>query len=84
MPVKILVVEDNFGDVRLFLNEFKELSIFTEFQVVTNGVEDLQFLQQKNDYNDVPKPDLLVLDLYLPKKDGIEVLSKMSKDQHLK
>ncbi|MGP8023882.1 MAG: response regulator [Methanobacterium sp.] len=80
----MLVVEDNFGDVRLFLNEFKELSIFTEFQVVTNGVEDLQFLQQKNDYNDVPKPDLLVLDLYLPKKDGIEVLSKMSKDQHLK
>jgi hypothetical protein len=47
IPVKILLVEDNSGDVRLFLNEFKELSIFTEFQVVTNGVEALQFLHQK-------------------------------------
>ncbi len=69
IPVKILVVEDNPGDVKLFLNEFKEISFITEFHVVTNGVEALQYLHQKDDYTNVPPPDLLVLDLYLPKKE---------------
>jgi len=83
ISVQILVVEDNPGDVKLFLNEFKEINFLAEFHVVTNGVEALQFLYKEDKYVNMPRPDLLVLDLYLPKKDGIEVLSEMSKDKHL-
>ncbi len=81
--MEILVVEDNPGDVKLFLTKFKEFKFIANFHVQTNGIEAMDFLNKEGKYSDVPKPDLLVLDLMLPKKDGITVLSEMSKDKDL-
>ena len=82
-PIEILVVEDNPGDVKLFLEKFKEFKVLANYHVVTNGVEALKFLFKEDKYNNAPKPDLLVLDLYLPKKSGLEVLSEMAEDKDL-
>jgi len=82
--IEILVVEDNPGDVKLFLTRFKkEFKFIANFHVQTNGMDAMEFLNKVGKYNDVPKPDLLVLDLMLPKKDGIAILSEMSKDNDL-
>lgn len=75
---------DNPGDVRLFLNAFEENNYTGKINVVGNGLTALKFLYQKEDYIDSPKPDLLILDFYLPLKDGFEVLSDISKHKYLK
>lgn len=82
-PVEILVVEDNPGDVCLFLNEFRDIILPSNFHVLTNGVEALKFLNQVGKYADRPKPDLMVLDLDLPKVTGMEILREMSEDLNL-
>lgn len=83
IPVEILVVEDNPGDVLLFLENFKEIKMSSNFHVQTNGLDAMKFLRREGKYANTPKPDLLVLDLYLPIMDGSEVLSEMDADKNL-
>ncbi|MDP1768132.1 MAG: response regulator [Nitrospirota bacterium] len=83
-PVQILLVEDNSGDVRLTIEALKEAKILNKLMVVKDGVEALSFLRQQGPYADVTIPDLILLDLNLPKKDGREVLAEIKADDKLK
>jgi len=82
--IKILLVEDNPGDVRLTLEAFKEGKVHNEISVVHDGVEALAFLRRQGQYADAPRPDVILLDLNLPKKDGYEVLAEIKQDSALK
>ncbi|WP_121742120.1 response regulator [Natronorubrum halophilum] len=82
-PAQILLVEDNPGDVRLTQEAFKQGRIENELHVVSDGNEALKFLYQRGGYADVPRPDLILLDLNLPKKDGEEVLEELKGDSDL-
>ncbi len=82
-PIEILVVEDNPGDVKLFLTKFKEFKFIANYHIQTNGIDAMEFLNKEGKYNDVPKPDLLVLDIMLPRKDGITILAEMNKNKDL-
>ena len=82
-PVEILLVEDNPGDVRLTIEGLKEGKVKNNLHVVEDGVEALAFLQKEGKYTDAVRPDLILLDLNLPKKDGREVLSAIKSDQEL-
>jgi CheY-like chemotaxis protein len=83
-PVEILLVEDNPGDVRLTQEAFKELQLTNEMSVVTDGAEALDFMHRRGEYDSVSLPDLVLLDLNLPKVDGIEVLKELKSDPELK
>jgi two-component system, chemotaxis family, response regulator Rcp1 len=83
-PVEILLVEDNPGDVRLTLEAFKEGKIRNHLSVVGDGVEALTFLHRGGSYANAPRPDLILLDLNLPKKDGREVLAEIKVEEDLK
>ena len=76
----ILLVEDNPGDVRLTKEAFKEGKIKNTLHVVGDGVEALDYLFQRNEYADAPPPDIVLLDLNLPRKDGDEVLEEINDD----
>ncbi|WP_416838241.1 response regulator [Haloferax sp. DFSO52] len=76
-PVDILVVEDNPGDVRLTKEAFKEAQLSCELHVVTNGEEALDFLYRRNEYESAIRPHFVLLDLNLPKVDGMTVLEKI-------
>ena len=82
--VAILLVEDNPGDVRLTQEALKEGKVRNAMHVVNDGVEALAFLRQEGSYADVSHPDLILLDLNLPKKGGLEVLSEIKADDDLK
>lgn len=73
-PVDILLVEDNPGDIRLTQEAFRAGDITNTLHVVRDGIEALDFLYQRNEYTDAPRPDLVLLDLNLPRKDGDHVL----------
>ena len=81
---RILLVEDNPGDVRLTMEALKEGKILNEVRVVEDGVEALDFLHRTGKYANAPRPDQILLDLNLPKKDGREVLAEIKEDDHLK
>ncbi|WP_280154932.1 response regulator [Piscinibacter sp. XHJ-5] len=83
-PIEILMVEDNPGDVRLTREALKGGKVWNEIHVVADGVAALDFLRQKAPYEAAPRPDLVLLDLNLPKKDGREVLASMKADPLLK
>jgi chemotaxis family two-component system response regulator Rcp1 len=83
-PVEILLVEDNPGDVRLTQEALKESKVTNNLSVAEDGVEALAFLKQEGKYADAPRPDLLLLDLNLPKKDGRELLEEIKADENLK
>ena len=83
-PVIILLVEDNEADIRLTREGIKEAKIKNDLHVVRDGVEALRFLRKKLPYEDVPTPDLVLLDLNLPKKDGRKVLEEIKTDDLLK
>jgi len=82
-PVNILLIEDNPGDVRLTKEAFKESGMNVILSVVMDGVEALQYLRQEEGYADAILPDLILLDLNLPKKDGREVLEIIKTDDQL-
>jgi CheY-like chemotaxis protein len=83
-PVNILLIEDNPGDVRLTQEAFKEGRIDISMEVVMDGVEAVKFLQKEAPYSDKFTPDLILLDLNLPKRDGREVLKEIKADNFLK
>jgi two-component system, chemotaxis family, response regulator Rcp1 len=80
MPIEILLVEDNPADVRLTIEALKEAKVANRLSVVKDGVGAMEFLQQKGSYADAPRPDLILLDLNLPRKDGREVLAEIKAD----
>jgi CheY-like chemotaxis protein len=83
-PVEILLVEDNPGDVRLTKEALKEGKVYSNLHWAKDGVEALEFLRRQGKFADVPRPDIILLDLNLPKKDGREVLSEIKNDDDLK
>jgi CheY-like chemotaxis protein len=83
-PVEILLVEDNPGDVRLTVEALREAKVHNHLSVANDGVEALAFLRRAGKYADAPRPDLILLDLNLPKKDGREVLSEIKADAALR
>lgn len=82
--IDILLVEDNPGDADLAREALEKNKMCNELYVVGDGVEAMAFLRREGKYADVPRPDLILLDLNLPKKDGREVLSEIKTDEHLK
>lgn len=83
-PIEILLVEDNPGDVRLTREALKEGKVYSNLHTVKDGVEAMQFLRRQGKYSSVPRPDIILLDLNLPKKDGREVLQEIKTDDALK
>lgn len=83
-PVEILLVEDSPGDVRLTKEALKEGKVLNNLNVVGDGVEALAFLRKEGPYVNMARPDLILLDLNLPKKDGREVLKAIKNDPDLK
>lgn len=82
--MRILLVEDNAGDARLVIEAVKECTVPTQVTVVQDGLQALAFLRHEGQYASAPRPDLLLLDLNLPKKDGREVLTEVKTDPVLK
>lgn len=82
--IEILMVEDNPGDVRLTQEALKEGKVMNHMNVVWDGMEAIAFLRKEGKYADAPRPDLILLDLNLPKKDGREVLAEIKEDNNLK
>ena len=83
-PVEILLVEDNPGDERLTREALKEGKVYNNLHWVKDGVEAMAFLRKEGKYKDSPRPDIVLLDLNLPKKDGREVLHEIKTDSDLK
>lgn len=82
-PIEVLLVEDNPGDVRLTREALRDGKMHNNLSVVPDGVEALAFLRRQGKYADAPRPDLILLDLNLPKKDGREVLQDIKADPAL-
>lgn len=83
-PIKILLVEDNPGDVRLIKEVFKDAKIFNAMQIAYDGETAMKILRKQGEYNECSTPDMILLDLNLPKKDGREVLREVKNDEDLK
>jgi chemotaxis family two-component system response regulator Rcp1 len=83
-PVEILLVEDNAGDVRLAREGLRECTLLKYLSVANDGVKALAFLRRQGEYAQAPRPDLIMLDLNLPRKDGREVLREIKEDEELK
>jgi CheY-like chemotaxis protein len=82
--IEVLLVEDNPGDVRLTKEALKEGKLLNHVTVVGDGVEALSFLRRQGQYADAAPPDLILLDLNLPKKDGRQVLAEIKTDPSLR
>jgi two-component system, chemotaxis family, response regulator Rcp1 len=83
-PVEILLVEDNPGDARLTREALKEGKIRNTLHHALDGVEAMAFLRREGAHSDAPAPDIVLLDLNLPRKDGRQVLSEMKQDPRLR
>ncbi|MBD2439731.1 response regulator [Nostoc sp. FACHB-110] len=84
MPIEVLLVEDNPGDAELTRIALQDSKISINLNVVEDGVEAMAFLRKQNNYAKKPHPDIVLLDLNLPRKDGREVLAEIKSDDHLK
>jgi chemotaxis family two-component system response regulator Rcp1 len=82
-PIQILLVEDNLGDARLAVEALKESKVCNVLYHVEDGVQALRFLRRQDEYAAVPRPDLILLDLNLPRRDGREVLEEIKEDPQL-
>jgi chemotaxis family two-component system response regulator Rcp1 len=83
-PIEILLVEDNPGDVRLTKEALREAKVCNRIHTVYDGAEALAFLNRESSYINVPSPDLILLDLNLPKKDGREVLASIKANEKIR
>ena len=83
MPLQVLLVEDSPGDVRLTKAAFRDANPSVDLHVATDGVEAMSFLRQQGVNNHEPRPDLILLDLNLPRMDGREVLAWIKADDNL-
>ena len=83
-PIEILLVEDNSGDVRLTIEALKEGKVRNRLSVARDGVEALAFLRREGPHASAPRPDLILLDLNLPRLDGREVLAEIKTDARLR
>ena len=83
-PVDLLLVEDNPGDVRLAKEALKECKIDNTVYVAQDGIEALAFLRKEGEHEKAPRPDLILLDLNLPRKSGREVLAEVKADPSLR
>jgi chemotaxis family two-component system response regulator Rcp1 len=83
-PVEILLIEDSPGDVRLTREAFRDAKVHMNLHVASDGVEAMAFLSREGKHADSPRPDLILLDLNLPKKNGREVLEEIKKSPVLK
>jgi CheY-like chemotaxis protein len=84
MPIEVLLVEDSPGDVRLTQEAFREANKAIHLNVAVDGVEAMAFLKREGIHLHAPRPDLILLDLNLPKMDGREVLAHIKEDESLK
>jgi CheY-like chemotaxis protein len=82
--IDVLLVEDDPGDVRLIREAFEENKVANRLSVVSDGVEALQYLRREDPFAGAPSPDLILLDLNLPRKDGREVLAEIKSDEALR
>jgi chemotaxis family two-component system response regulator Rcp1 len=83
-PIEILLVEDSPADVDLTREALEDTKVHNNLSIVSDGVEALTFLRREGEYADAPHPDLILLDLNLPKKDGREVLAEIKADPRLR
>jgi chemotaxis family two-component system response regulator Rcp1 len=83
-PVEVLLIEDNPGDIRLTQEAFREGRFMVNLTVATDGVQAIDILNHRGPYTQTPRPDLILLDLNLPKKSGREVLGEIKADDELK
>lgn len=84
MPTNVLLVEDSPGDVLLTQKAFQDVNTSIHLHVASNGVEAMAFLKREGAYAGVPRPDVILLDLNMPKMDGREVLAQVKQDDSLK
>jgi CheY-like chemotaxis protein len=84
MPIEVLLVEDNPGDAQLTRIALEDSKISIHLNVVEDGVEAMAFLRKQEKYAKMPHPDIVLLDLNLPRKDGREVLAEIKGDENLK
>jgi CheY-like chemotaxis protein len=82
-PIEVLLVEDNPADARLMREALQDAKIQSQISVVSDGAQALEFLRQEGKYQNAPRPDMILLDLNLPKKDGREVLAEIKNDPDL-
>jgi CheY-like chemotaxis protein len=83
-PIEILLVEDSPSDTELTLEALREAKVRNHLSHVEDGVEAMRFLQRQGQYAHAPRPDLIMLDLNLPRKDGREVLAELKADEQLR
>jgi CheY-like chemotaxis protein len=84
VPIEILLVEDNPGDVRLTREALRDAKVRNNLHVAADGVEAMAFLHKEGEHGQAPRPDLIFLDLNLPRKSGREVLEEIKQDELLK
>jgi len=84
VPIEVLLVEDSPGDVRLTREAFKDAKVHINLHVASDGAEAMAFLEREGEHSAAPRPDLILLDLNLPKKDGREVLAELKESPTLK
>lgn len=82
--INILIVEDNYADVRLVQEVFKEGKLYINLDAVNDGIEAMAYLRKEDKYKDANRPDIILLDLNMPRKNGYEVLEEVKLDDNLK
>lgn len=84
VPIEVLLVEDDPGDVLMTREAFEEHKVRNNLSVVSDGADALAFVRRQGEFSDAPRPDLILLDLNLPRRDGREVLSEIKNDPDLR